>query len=201
MSVARDICFITHPDVIVDPQTPVPDWSLSERGLTRMRAGLSQPWIAQLSAVYSSAERKARDGAGVIAERLGTLLRVNPDLGEIDRSATGYLIPAEHEATANEMFAKPDASARGWEKAYDAQARILEAVDTLVASDRTTGILAIVSHGAVGAFLLCHVAKLAIHRKHDQPGNGGGNYFRFTYPPAQLVHGWRAFDRVGPDPR
>jgi broad specificity phosphatase PhoE len=194
MSSTRDVYLITHPDVRVDPQTPVPDWSLSERGLSRMRAGLAQPWIAKLSVVYSSAERKAREGAGVIAERLGASLRVDPDLGEVDRSATGYLPHAEHEATANEMFANPELSARGWEKARDAQQRIVEAIHTLVAGDRTAGSIAIVSHGAVGALLLCHLANLPIDRKHDQPGAGGGNYFQFRYPPGQLVHGWQPFD-------
>lgn len=196
MSVSRDVYFITHPDVVVDPQTPVADWSLSERGLSRMRAGLAQPWVATLATVYASAERKARDGAGIVAERLGSHVRIQPDLGEIDRSATGYLPHAQHEATADELFANPDVSARGWEKARDAQARIVEAVHTLVTTDRSAGAIAVVSHGAVGALLLCHVAKLAIDRKHDQPGNGGGNYFRFSYPPAELVHGWRTFDRV-----
>src|SRR5262252_4934510 len=108
MSAPRDVYFITHPDVRVDPGTPVPDWSLSELGLARMRAGLAQPFIARLTAVYSSAERKAREGALLIAERLGATLRVQPDLGEVDRSATGYLRHAEHEAAANEMFAQPD---------------------------------------------------------------------------------------------
>src|SRR4051794_33091318 len=159
MSASRDVCFITHPDVVVDPLTPVPDWSLSERGLSRMRAGLAQPWIAQLSTVYASAERKARDGAGVIAERLGSLLRVDPELGEVDRSSTGYLPCAEHEATAAGVFRNPVPPARGWEKAQDAQQRIVEAVHRLVTSDRTAGTIAIISHGAVGALLLCHVAK------------------------------------------
>ena len=191
---ARDVYFITHPDVHVDAQTPVPDWSLSERGIARMRAGLAQPWLAQLTAVYSSAERKARDAAVLIAERLGSQLRVVPDLGEVDRSATGYLPHAEHKATADAMFANPDASVRGWETARHAQARIVGAVQELLAADRTRGAIAIVSHGAVGALLLCQVTNRAIGREHDQPGSGGGNYFAFRYPASDLIHGWKRFD-------
>ena len=190
---ARDIYFITHPDVVVDPQTPVPDWALSQRGIARMRAGLAQPWIAQLKAVYSSAERKARDAAGVICERLGSPLRVVPDLAEVDRSATGYLPHAEHEATADAMFANPDVSARGWETARHAQARIVAAVEELISTDRTQGGIAIVSHGAVGAFLLCYLQNQPIARAHDQPGSGGGNYFAFRVP-GGLMHGWQRFD-------
>ncbi|HKP57333.1 MAG TPA: histidine phosphatase family protein [Polyangiales bacterium] len=191
--VARDIYFITHPDVRVDPQTPVPDWSLSPRGLARMRSGLAQPWVAQLTSVYSSAERKAREAGEVIAERLGAQLRIVPDLGEVDRSATGYLPHEEHEATADAMFANPGVSARGWETARHAQARIASALQEVLERDRTSGSIAIVSHGAVGAFLLCWLTKQPISRERDQPGTGGGNYFAFRVP-GGLSHGWQRFD-------
>jgi len=189
----REIYFITHPDVVVDPHTPVPDWSLSERGLARMRAGLSQPWIARLTAVYSSAERKAREGGEILAERVGCTLQVRPALGEVDRSATGYLPHAEHEATANAMFAEPDVSARGWETARNAQRRIVGALTALLAEDASPGAIAIVSHGAVGALLLCHVLQRPIARVHDQPGSGGGHYFAF-HAGGDILHGWKRFD-------
>ena len=194
MAGARDVYFITHPDVRIDPQTPVPEWSLSERGLSRMRAALAQPWVAQLTSVYSSAEVKAREGAGFLAERLGWSLRIVPDLGEVNRSATGYLPHAEHEATANEMFANPELSARGWETARGAQARVVEAVHDIVLADKTSGAIAIVSHGAVGALLLCHLKRVAIDRRYDQPGSGGGNYFVFNYPPGTVRHDWRPIE-------
>jgi broad specificity phosphatase PhoE len=191
----RDVYFITHSEVRVDPQTPVPNWSLSERGLSRMRAGLDQPWLPQLTAVYSSEERKAREGAAVVAERLGLTVRARAELGEIDRSATGYLPHAEHEARADLLFANPDRSARGWETSRHAQQRIVDAVHKLVTDDETLVAIAIVSHGAVGALLLCHLSGLAIDRLHDQPGSGGGNYFCFNFPPGRLRHGWSPFDR------
>jgi broad specificity phosphatase PhoE len=194
MAASRDVYFITHPDVRIDPQTPVPDWALSERGMARMHAALAQPWVAQLSAVYSSAERKAREAAGVLSERLGWQLRIDPDLGEVNRSSTGYLPHAEHEATADAMFAQPDVSARGWETARHAQARILEAVHAIVLADRTGGAIALVSHGAVGALLMCHLSRVPIDRKYDQPGSGGGNYFVFSYPPGAVKQGWRPID-------
>jgi broad specificity phosphatase PhoE len=189
----RHVYFITHPEVRVDPQTPVPDWSLSERGLARMRAGLLQPWIAQLTAVYASAERKAREAGAVITERLGSQLHIVHALGEIERSATGYLPHAEHEATADAMFAAPDSSARGWETARHAQKRIVAAVADVLAQEPAHATIAIVAHGAVGALLLCHLTGQAIARAHDQPGAGGGNYFAFRAP-GDLMHGWQRFD-------
>jgi broad specificity phosphatase PhoE len=187
----RNIYFITHPDVQVDPLVPVPDWSLSARGLARMQAALEQPWVRELSAVYASAERKAREGAQLLADAAGLQVEIRPELGEVDRSATGYLPHAEHEATADAMFARPELSARGWETALHAQQRIVTAVQALAVADRSAGSLAIVSHGAVGALLLCQLAKWTIDRQHDQPGRGGGNYFVFNLDPERLIHGWR----------
>jgi len=184
------VYFITHPDVQIDPERPVPKWSLSERGLSRMRAALSLSWIRDLTAVYASEERKAIQGAEVLAHALQLRVQTRAALGEVDRSSTGYLPHAEHELTADELFARPGVSARGWETANAAQARIVSAVTALVAADGSSGALAIVSHGAVGAFLLCHLAALAIDRTHDQPGSGGGSFFVFTRG-MKLVQGWQ----------
>jgi broad specificity phosphatase PhoE len=184
------VYFITHPEVRVEPARPVPAWSLSERGLARMHAARSLPWACALTAVYASEEQKAIEGAEVLAHALQLRVQTRPALGEVDRSATGYLPHAEHEATADELFAWPAVSARGWETAHAAQARIVSAVTEIVAADGGDGDIAIVSHGAVGAFLLCHLSGLPIARRHDQPGSGGGNYFVFTRG-MSLVHGWQ----------
>lgn len=50
--------FITHPEVLIDPSVPVPDWPLSPEGFRRMAVALEQPWMEGLSSVFSSAERK-----------------------------------------------------------------------------------------------------------------------------------------------
>ena len=115
------VFFITHPDVLIDPAVPVPDWPLSPRGVARMHAMLGQPWIAGIVAVCSSTERKARDGAAILAAHLGLLPVARADLGENDRSATGYLPKPQFEATADAFFAHPETSVRGWERAIDAQ--------------------------------------------------------------------------------
>jgi broad specificity phosphatase PhoE len=117
-----------------------------------------------------------------------------PDLGENDRSATGYLPPAEFELMADQFFAQPTESIRGWETAQDAQHRIVAAVDQIANLSSTNFPVAIVSHGAVGTLLLCHLNGWAIDRKHDQPGTGGGNYFRFDADTGVVEHGWRSID-------
>lgn len=45
----RLVYFITHPDVVIDPEIPVPRWPLSERGRERMKTLLAKPWIKYLS--------------------------------------------------------------------------------------------------------------------------------------------------------
>jgi len=193
-SVIRAIYFVTHPNVLVSRDVPVPEWPLSELGRVRMTRGLSQPWVRNVTSVYSSTERKAIDGAQILSQHLALASTQVSELGENDRSSTGFLPPSEFEAVADEFFAKPDISVRGWERAVDAQSRIVEAVERLIASDRTAGAIAFISHGAVGALLYCKLAGKAIDRRYDQPANGGGNFFRFSLAPPMVHSDWVAID-------
>jgi broad specificity phosphatase PhoE len=68
---SRYIYFITHPDVMIDPAIPVPQWPLAERGRSRMRCLLSQDWMPHVTALYCSTEQKAIDGAAILSEALG----------------------------------------------------------------------------------------------------------------------------------
>ncbi len=187
------VYFVTHPDVSIDPALPVPDWRLSSHGLERMRHALALPWVAGIRAIWSSAERKARDGAGVLAEHLKLPVNELAELGENDRSATGYLPRSEFEALADEFFANPGRNVRGWERAIDAQRRIVAAVDHVLAASAGCDI-AIVAHGGVGTLLLCALYNEEISRRHDQPPGNGGNYFSFDTDTRRLHHGWRRID-------
>ncbi|HWL83928.1 MAG TPA: histidine phosphatase family protein [Roseomonas sp.] len=188
------VIFITHPEVAIDPAVPVPDWTLSEKGFARMRRLLEQPWIGNIRHIASSAERKARDAAGILAGRLGLPVRIVAELGENDRGATGYLPKAEFEVTAAAFFAHPERSIRGWERAVDAQARIVRAVEAALAG--TAGDVAIMAHGAVGALLLCHLGGRPISREADQPGEGGGNLFVFGREDRRLISGWQRMEEA-----
>ena len=113
------------------------------------------------------------------------------DLGENDRSATGFLPPEEFERVADQFFAHPEQSIHGWERAVDAQSRIVRAVENIKGDS-----VAIVSHGAVGTLLYCHLAGKPIDRRWDQPPNGGGNYYGFTLSPRKVFSWWHAFDTI-----
>ncbi len=187
--------FITHADVEIDPTVPVPRWPLSERGRERMHLALAQPWVEDIGAVHCSCEQKAIDGATILAAYLDLPVTRHAELGEIDRSATGYLPQPEFEAVADAFFASPLESVRGWERAIDAQARILVGVEYVLAAPRPAGDIAIVSHGAVGALLLCALAGVPISRAQDQPRDPpGGWYFTFDSETRALLHGWQRID-------
>jgi len=179
---------------VISRDVPVPRWPLSELGKQRMRAGLTNPWIRDVSAIYCSTEQKAIDGAEILAGHLGLDPVKIPDLGENDRSATGFLPPDEFERVADAFFASPDKSVRGWERAVDAQARIVAAIARIAREDRSGGAIAIVSHGAVGTLLYCHLAGEPIDRRRDQPANGGGNFYRFSVSPPGVDSWWRPID-------
>ncbi len=190
----RALYFITHPDVVIDPSVPITEWPLSPRGRERMTRCCGKPWVSRLSALYASTERKALDGAGILSAATGLAVRVRPDLGENDRSATGYLPPVEFEATADRFFAEPETSVLGWAPALDEQRRIVTAVEAVVAEAPGQGDIALVSHGGVGALLLAHLLGEPISRRFDQPRNGGGNVFAVDAAAGALLHGWQPID-------
>jgi len=201
----RTFYLISHPNVVISRDVPVPHWPLSERGRSRMRAGLQQPWVKDVVAIYSSTEQKAMDGAGILGEHLSLPFTAIHELGENDRSATGFLPGEEFERVADEFFANPQTSVRGWERAVDAQARMVKAVEQVAGLEQARAkrggvageeaeAVAIVSHGAVGTLLYCHVTGQAISRRWDQPPNGGGNWFRFTLTPREAFDRWQPLD-------
>jgi broad specificity phosphatase PhoE len=183
--------FITHPEVVVDPNVPVPQWKLSGPGIARMKAFASSPRLANVAAIWSSAEVKAVEAAGILAAKLHLTAAIDPELHENDRSATGFLPPPEFERVADTFFASPHDSVRGWEKAIDAQARVVGAVSRILKS-HAQGDIAIVAHGGVGTLLQCYLAGEAITRSRDQRSQG--HVFAFDLATRKLVHGWKKLE-------
>jgi broad specificity phosphatase PhoE len=145
-----------------------------------MRAMAAAFWVKEVRSTFASSERKARDGAQILADGLGLSgYIVVGDLCENDRSATGYLLKREFEAMVDAFFSQPQTSIRGWEPAADAQARIVCAVERIVSEASGNGDLAIVGHGGTGTLLYCRLAGLPIDRRYDQPATNGGNWFSF----------------------
>jgi broad specificity phosphatase PhoE len=183
------VLFVTHPEVVVDPATPVGRWRLSDRGVERMRAFVASAVVENVREVWASTETKAIEAAGLLAARFGLPVHVHPGLGENDRSSTGFLPPAEFEEVADKFFAQPDESVRGWEMAAEAQARIVRTFDEIVAARQGDGDLAIVAHGAVGTLLMCRLLNRPITRELDQPFQG--HVWSFDETTQRLLHPWR----------
>lgn len=194
------IYYLSHPEVTIDPAIPVPEWGLSARGRARVLAVRNAAWLRACRRIVTSAERKAVETAELIAAASGAEIVVRPAMHENDRSATGFLVPAEFEQVANEFFARPEESVRGWERASDAQARITAELEAVLADHDAATPLLLVGHGGVGTLLYCRHAGLAIDRRHDQPK--GGSVFaldaqtltpRFAWQPMEEVE-----DLLGP---
>ena len=185
--------YITHPQVQIDANVPVPEWGLSEIGRARALAMLEQPWVGSIRRVVSSAERKAIETAEILARQLGLTVEVRERMHENDRSATGFLPPPEFEAVADRFFANPHKSIRGWERAIDAQQRIVSEVEAVLDA-AVGGDIAFVGHGGVGTLLLLSLSNREISREADQPA-GGGNYFAYDIGARRVIHDWWPIDK------
>ncbi|NEI68514.1 histidine phosphatase family protein [Rhizobium lusitanum] len=181
--------YITHPQVRIDPDVPVPEWGLSEIGAARARVAALTPWARQLGLIVSSGERKAIETAEILAATSGTPIDVIEAMHENDRSATGFLAPPEFEKAADWFFANPHESFKGWERAIDAQARIVSHVEAVLSRHDPETPIAFVGHGGVGTLLKCHLEGKPIARQGDQPP-GGGNLFCFDLAKRAVSCDW-----------
>lgn len=184
--------YISHPEVLIDPAIPVPQWSLSAVGRARLVSVAGEPWVRSISRIVSSDETKAIETAAVLAD--GTAVEIRTDMGENDRSATGFLPPPAFEVTANAFFADPAASIRGWERAIDAQARIVRAVTAVLDALDPLRSIAFSGHGGVGTLLYCAFAGLPIDRRHDQ--SRGGCVITIDIATRQPLFGWVPLEAV-----
>lgn len=183
--------FVTHPEVVIDPAVPVPQWGLSGRGQERIQAFCARPILTSVTDVFVSDERKALDCADALKSLRGCDFRIDLRLGENDRSSTGYVAPPRFWEIVDEFFAHPHTSVLGWETATDAQHRVKTAVSDCIRSRTGDGDIVIFSHGGVGTLLLCDLLSEPISQKRGQPIGGGGCYFAFDADTRSVVHGWQ----------
>jgi broad specificity phosphatase PhoE len=185
--------YLTHPQIRLEPDIPVPQWGLSDVGRERTALVATRPWVRQLGRIVSSAEVKAVETAGILAKAAGIVPEAVEAMHENDRSATGFLPPPEFEEAADWFFAHPHDSFHGWERAIDAQSRIVGAVETILKTHDPRVPIAFIGHGGVGTLLKCHLSGNPIARSHDQPP-GGGNLFCFTLADRRISCEWTAME-------
>ncbi|MBX5237342.1 histidine phosphatase family protein [Rhizobium sp. NLR22b] len=185
--------YITHPQVKIDANVPVPKWGLSEVGSARARKAAESDWASRLTRIVCSDETKAIETAEILAAASGISVEIVHGMHENDRSATGFLPPPQFEEAANWFFANPEQSFKGWERAVDAQARIVAAVKAVLATHDAAAPIAFVGHGGVGTLLKCHLAGRPIARDRDQPA-GGGNLYAFSLADLGLTCDWTCIE-------
>lgn len=187
------LIFLTHPEVVIDPLVPIPRWPLNPIGRARMERFADALASRPASAIHASTEQKAMDGAAILAGRFGLPFETHEDLGENERSSTGYIAPPEFWDVVREFFAHPHESIRGWERAIDAQARIVAAVKR-VARTQPDGDIVIVSHGGVGCLLTAHLQNVEIGRESRPTHPGGGCFIVIERGTFSLKQDWRAIE-------
>lgn len=187
--------YVTHPQVVIDPAVPVPQWHLSSLGRDRARRFARHPVALAARHIVSSTETKAEELARLLAAFSGASVEFGDSFGENDRSSTGF-VPAERfEELADAFFANPDHSVEGWETAAAAQRRIVAAVNEVLERHDASQPLLFAGHGAVGTLLKCHLDNRAIDRREDQ-ANGGGNLFAFRLSDRKLLLDWLPMERL-----
>ena len=181
------IYFLTHPEVNIDPNISILDWDLLDIGKSKVEQFCQNDFLKEIDFIYSSQEIKARSTAQIIGNKLNLPVKYLSNLGEIDRSSTGYLEPEKFKTTVKQFFNKSHQSILGWEKAINAQARVVKAIKQIIQLHPDQNML-ISSHGGVGTLLKCFIKKVPISRNEDQKSLG--NYFMFETKLWRLISDW-----------
>jgi broad specificity phosphatase PhoE len=152
---ARSLVLIRHARVRPEPGKPHRLWGLTEEGRRAAATLALDEAVRDVTLFASSAEPKAVETAAAVAT--GRPVVEIEDLGELDRSAAGWLASEqERMELVRAIFENPTTSVRGCESAADALARFTRGVDTLVA-EHPEGGLAVVTHGTVLALYMAHL--------------------------------------------
>lgn len=126
--------YVTHPEVVIDPLVPTPQWGLSALGRSRAERFANHPLVHGLTRVVSSKETKALELAAILGAAPGVIVESGDKFNENDRTSTGFVPSERFEQLADALFARPDESVEGWETARDAQRRVVGAFDAVLAA-------------------------------------------------------------------
>ncbi len=85
---------VSQPEVVLEPETPVTEWGLSEIGRARADTFSQSKTMSSVTDIWSSTERKASDTDAILAKPLGLVANSEPGLSENDRNTTGFLPPS-----------------------------------------------------------------------------------------------------------
>lgn len=194
--------YVTHPQVVQDPNVPVPRWGLSPKGRERAERFANHRMARAARRILSSNETKALELAQALASLSGAPIETGENFGENDRSSTGFVPPDRFEQLADSFFAEPMVSIEGWERASDAQVRVVGAFEDALARHDPGEPVIFTGHGAVGTLLKCYLGGFSIARSEDQRrigDPGGGNVFVVRLSDRRLLSDWMAMETLPED--
>lgn len=154
------LILIRHAETAVSATIPSHEWGLTENGrLQAKRFAQQLPILPTI--LYTSAEEKAKETGGIIADVFGITPQIALNLHEHDR--TGVLFSpsrAVFEASISTFFTKPDQLVFGRESASEVLTRFSRAVTALhqggIAAPSTPHRTGVVTHGTVITLFVCH---------------------------------------------
>lgn len=147
------------------------DLSLNETGRAQARELAEQLADQPVVAIYSSDLRRARETAGIIAERVGLAVQVDERLREVHLGRwEGMLfsdIVAQYPSVWEQRQRDPVHSRPpGGESAAEVSVRVWAVVDE-IAGRHAPGPVLIVSHGLALAALLCRAQNIPLTRIYE----------------------------------
>jgi broad specificity phosphatase PhoE len=146
---------VRHAPVALDLAVPAEHWTLSDEGRELAQRLAALPILAELQTVWSSPEPKAQATAQPLVDLHGTTFLIHPDLVELQRGPSNLPDHGAYTAAVCQAFANPETSSNGWERACDAQRRIVTTIREIVV--QASGPAAIVSHGLILSLLVAYL--------------------------------------------
>jgi broad specificity phosphatase PhoE len=128
-------------------------WPLSAEGEAQVKRLAAQPFWDDVKAIITSDEQKAVATIHQIAADRGLPVLMHPGLRELHRAP---LWLDDYQARVLEVFQHSALAIGGWERAADAQARILTTMDELILKYDPQP-FAVVSHGMLLSLLLASI--------------------------------------------
>jgi len=186
----KKLFLITHPDVVIDPNRAIGEWVLSEKGLDRVKALMTEVFWKDIFAIYTSTEPKAKTVAEMAARKFNIPIFEKESLVEIDRLSTGFIPYDEFMNTVMEFFRKPGESCRGWETANAVMKRVSSCVEDIMKKYYGENIV-LVGHSAAFALLLSYIK--GIEPNFDLCQDSVGFISEIDWETREIISGWRKY--------
>jgi broad specificity phosphatase PhoE len=186
----KKLFLITHPDVVIDPNQAIDEWVLSEKGIDRAKALMTELFWNDISAIYTSTEPKAKTVAEMAARKFNIPIFEKESLVEIDRSSTGFMPYDEFMNAVMKFFKKPDESCRGWETANASMKRVSSCVEDIMKKSHEENVV-LVGHGAAFALLLSYLK--SVEPSFDLCQDGVGFISEIDWEKREIISMWRKY--------